>query len=350
MSRAVFRSRADLDARGFDSGIRGMHKRVDGFKAKMGGMRGTIARGLAVGAVVKMGRGILEMAADFDHMSSRANISTDAFQSFNAVAVDTGAKTKQVGTFMAKLRQQQFEAVKGNKVVSESLQALGVNLSQVGRMTTQEFIEAVAKGYEETRNFGALVKLTSTENAPKMEAALISLGKNGFKPLTKEMEDAGRILDQGFTKSLEKADTAIGKFFGKIKIGLVDSVGGFGNFFSTAFRQLNTGESIGEIRHSEFIKKKYEEKKRRESELAALESIRGTDRGEGLDGQGTTQTIRGQAVNRFGSLRRVGGNVLGSGRTENLFKENVAEVKKTNKLLEQVVDNTSETNTGGSTF
>ena len=194
------------------------------------------------------------------------------FVAFNNVAVDTGAKTEQVGTFMAKLRQQQFEAVKGNKVVSESLQALGVDLTSVAKMTTEQFVEAVAKGYTETENFGALVKLTSTENAPKMEQALVSLGKNGFGSLIAEMKDAGRVMDTEFLDKVEDAQTRLQAMGQKTTIFFADIASGWWDFVRVTSRQIRTGESLREIRKSDHQKKKVEEGKRRLRELAILSS------------------------------------------------------------------------------
>jgi len=227
-----------------------MHKKVDGFKSKMGGMKKAIAGGMVVGAVVKMGKAMLDTASKFEHMSSRANVGTDAFQAFNAVANDTGAKTEQVGTFMAKLRQQQFEAVKGNKGVQDSLSALGVEMSDVSKMTGEDFVEAVAKGYAETRDFGALVKLTSTENAPKMEQALISLGEKGFGSLISEMEDAGRIMDKEFIDKLEDAETAMDKWAGQAIIAL-SSVYGWVDKVGARLGGLSAGQSFEEQREME---------------------------------------------------------------------------------------------------
>ena len=350
MSRAVFRSRADLDARGFDSGIRGMHKKVDGFKSKMGSIKGVIGKALAIGAVTKMSKSVLDMASNFEHMSSRANLGTDEFQAFNAVATDTGAKTEQVGTFLAKLRQQQFEAVKGNKGVRDSLAALGLEMSDVSKMTSGQFVEAVAKGYGQTRDFGALVKLTSTENAPKMEQALISLGEKGFGSLISQMEDAGRLMDTEFLDKLEDASTKMDVFKGKTTIFFANTLSKVAENWQ-AIAGLTAGISLDEQAANLAQKNSYERKKEEERQLEVLRSAGASPSSESTGGAGAgTETIRGNATNRFGNLRRVGGGVLGSGRTENLFKENVREVKKQTKLLEQVVDNTSEGSAGGGVF
>jgi len=327
-----------------------MHKKVDGFKSKMGGMKKAIAGGMVVGAVVKMGKAMLDTASKFEHMSSRANVGTDTFQAFNAVANDTGAKTEQVGTFMAKLRQQQFEAVKGNKGVQDSLSALGVEMSDVSKMTGEDFVEAVAKGYAETRDFGALVKLTSTENAPKMEQALISLGEKGFGSLISQMEDAGRLMDTEFLDKLEDASTKMDVYKGKTTIFFANTISKVAENWQV-IAGLTAGISLDEQAANLAQKNSYERKKEEERQLEVLRSAGASPSSESTGGAGAgTETIRGNATNRFGNLRRVGGGVLGSGRTENLFKENVREVKKQTKLLEQVVDNTSEGSAGGGVF
>lgn len=326
---------------GFDAAANKVRRGVADLKTHFGGLGRSLGVGLSVAGLAAFGKKVLKTGSDFQHFADRAGIGSEAFQAFAAAAEDSGASVEQVGVFLNKLRGQQDKAINGDKAAQESLTSLGLTMDQVSKMTGEQFVDAVAKGYAETKNFGALIKLTGEENAPKMEAALLAVAENGFPAFIDNAKEAGQVMDEEFTAAAENMETQLGKLERRLTV-----------FASKVLTKFNDGSKLIGAVFDEYVKGDKGAMARAQAELDAEKEAdkakREEKRRKGAEGRSeraeTAEVTAKKIKEQFSSLRAMGAVALGNGRDINRIPEKqLDEQKKATEVLAKIERNTSGT-------
>ena len=87
----------------------------------------TIGAGASISGLVAFGKSVLDLGGQIVDLSYQAGIGTDAFQDFQAAAMENGATGEQVADMFAKMRKAVQDAVDGNKTLNEAFDRLNLN-------------------------------------------------------------------------------------------------------------------------------------------------------------------------------------------------------------------------------
>ena len=185
MATAEIRTRASLDHKGFDVGIKKMQQSVSSWKnGQLRQIGGMLAGAFAISAVVNFGKEAFAASANLEDLADRTGLNTTQIQALTASAADYGATQEDVISGLIKLQTLQEEvAGGGGKSLEAVFLELGISAQEFGALSTEALVNLIAKS-----------KVTS--------AALKDLfGKTGVKTFGgtfKEMGDAGL---EGLAKS-----------------------------------------------------------------------------------------------------------------------------------------------------
>lgn len=213
---ADIRGRIGLDASAWERGIGKVRQ-------SLGPLAGAMGAAFSVGAVVSFGRSIVRMGSEISDMAVRTQLSTNSWQAWENIVKDAGYKSEDAATAIGQLNAAQEEAARGSQKQLDAFLALGLSMDEITG-STETMLEAVARGFVETGNYGALVDLMGREKAPKMQEALERLGVEGFGNLTTDMQAAGRVMDEDFIDALDAADDTMSAFFSQMKIRVAEGI------------------------------------------------------------------------------------------------------------------------------
>lgn len=219
---AEIKAKMSLDSSGVKAGVEQAKGHVSGFNMSLKSMAGTLGIAFGAGAAVAGLKAItastIELAGINSDLAQQTGLSVEQLQAFKAAAmgVSGGAEAAEKGLIQLRVAQQ--EALDGNKAQTEAFARLGISIDDVAKKTSGELLESVAKGYKATGDFSAIVDVFGRKNAPKMEAALLSLADGGFKPMIKDAKDAGLVMGGELTEKLDAAGDAIDRMKLKAKI------------------------------------------------------------------------------------------------------------------------------------
>jgi hypothetical protein len=218
---AEIRARMSLDSAGMKAGVAQAEKHVDKFSTTLKHVAGSLGIAFGAGAIIQSLRNFskqaIESAVQASHFSKQVNLSTDQFQAFRAEAMLMTGGLNAAQTGLVRFRTAQDEALEGNEKTINAFERLGLTLEHIADYSTADLLEAVAKGYREIGDFGALVDLFGSRNAAKLEQALIALADNGFDQLTAKAKASGQVISEDVTAKIAQASDELDKFKLKMK-------------------------------------------------------------------------------------------------------------------------------------
>jgi len=203
--------------------------------AKSASRIGTVAAGVtsrlgamfAAGAVSAFARQSLGFTAGLKDISDQFSISASEAYGFAKQITDVGGSTQKAVSILGKLQQIQEETNDPR--------------------TLSEFIESIRQSYEETGNFGEIIELVGTKNAPVFAAALREMS-GGLENFRNASVDAAAASSDAV---LEEFQTMWDK---ALVIGAQSSLGLIGGI-KGAYRALFTaeGDTAAEAFWSPFV-------------------------------------------------------------------------------------------------
>lgn len=244
MSGAEIRARMSLDASGVKAGAESAGKSVDGLKGQLSKIGPQLAAAFSVGALVGFTKQVIDYAGKISDLASQTGLSTDELQAFQGAVSDAGGTIEGAGKALVNFRNAQDAALSGDKAAAEAFAKLGVSMEDVAGKSTPQLLEAVAKGYQKIRDFGALVDLFGMKQAAKMESALISLAQNGFGPMTEAARQAIEMLSKDDLLALDELGDKMDRMGIRNKTfwgGILNSILGFGQHISNGFAAMFIG-------------------------------------------------------------------------------------------------------------
>jgi hypothetical protein len=257
--------------------------------------------------------------------------------------------------------------------------ALGLSQDKITG-STEGLIAAIARGYAATGDYAALVDIFGRRDAPAMQEALERLDVEGFGNLIDGMKDAGRVMEDDFIESLDRADDAMNTWLGKLRIFTVDAISNvvalgrvwwatFSNFWTDdgglaipSFSRAIQG-AMDEVAAMDAEKEKADEQrraKREERDKQDQDRRRRAFEASDRDPEARQAAARGgsMAASRAPSadeLRRIGANFLGAGRAQpNTAEQQIAkasaESAKIAKESLTVLQRIEQKDSGGARF
>lgn len=259
---AEVKAKASLDSTGFHAGLARMKGGVKRFGAGLAKFKSVTVAIIAALAGVAIGlKKVIDFGSELTDMAFAAGLTVEAFQKLNAAVTAAGADSNKLRTTLARLTDAQGEVIKGDKLIIEAFEDLGIGIEEVVRATPDELFVRIGKAMKESGNsaerFSALVDLIGTRNAPQMLEALhlLSDGVDQFRDGTKIMSaETARRLDM-------MADTWK-RWKNNVKVALGEALIATGDFLNGVTKEQKEADAA--------ITKMQEEEKERIKERARV--------------------------------------------------------------------------------
>lgn len=227
MAEAVLKARATLDASNYNASLGKMKASTDAFAKGMSGGRGGVgilaslglsrfavgaagAGAAAVLAAKKIAEFSLEQAQSAALTTRSANaigINAGLLEELGDAAERTGASGEGFQQKIAKLVDSQEEALNGNKQMQDSFAALGVSMSQLKTLGTDQLLLAVAQGAQTSSTaVSDLNNLLGKGAGVEFRATLSDLAANGLPKATDEVNRQVEAFSRLNSKWVELKD------------------------------------------------------------------------------------------------------------------------------------------------
>lgn len=243
---AEIKARMSLDSSGVKAGVAQADKAVSGMKTQLSGVGKSLAAAFSVGAIVNFSKSVVEYAGKLSDMAEQTGLSTDQLQAFQVAVSDAGGTLEGAGRALLKFRNMQDAALSGDKTAAAAFAKLGISMEEVAKKSTPELLEAVAKGYQKFRDFGAAVDLFGIKRAGEMEAALKSLA-GGFDAMTESAKRSGEVMSSEDILKLAVLDDQLDRlsirmktFWGPVLSGVMDFGQKIANGIASSFILIET--------------------------------------------------------------------------------------------------------------
>jgi len=232
-----------MDNKQFKAGMRDSQTQAKSFQGSIASIGRTIAVAFSIGAVVAFTKSVIGFASEIRHTADNLNVSTDALQSLNSVALKYGVTVEDLQKGLAKLRQSQGKVVEGDKEYTDALALLNIEVKEFGRADTAKALELLARGF--TKANGSALAYSAVQDllgrgAKKMTAFLKELSKTGLEGMTRQAKNAGTVIEEDLITKLELAGTRMeelglkAKVFGAELIGVLATAGEAWNGYTRA--------------------------------------------------------------------------------------------------------------------
>ena len=198
----------------------GLTGRIKGLSAAIGpaGLAGAaIAGAAAVG--VKLVSSFLSGSDAIGKMSTATGISTTTLQEWAFAAEQSGTDINTVRNGVNRFARVISDASNGSMTATRSLEALGLSAEELGRLTPEEQVNALADavaGVEDPTQRTALAQEVLGRAGADLIPFLVG-GADGLRDLGVQAHEAGRILDEDAIRASERTNDAMNIFNSSLK-------------------------------------------------------------------------------------------------------------------------------------
>jgi len=213
---ATVRADTKLSSQGFQAGLTKMQGSVQRFGQNVAQVRNILAGAFVTRMLVNYARKAIDLGSQLSDMAFQANVTTDQLQALSMAARDAGASDEQLTNALIRLRDAQGRVIQEDARMIEMFDSLGISQERVRKANTAELMEDIAKALRnagrDSEQFSAMLQILGMRNAPKLEEALIRLGRDGLDPLIEQTKELGQLMGEDLIADLDAASDALGRF------------------------------------------------------------------------------------------------------------------------------------------
>lgn len=215
-----------LDAGEFSAGVKGVQQETKSLSDAFSGLGKYVAGAFSVGAIATFISKVKATVDEINRAKQEADATGEGYQSLRNAMRDAGQSSESLSGILSKLRTASADARDGNMKLVGAFNSLGVSVTDLESMKTDELFgaiaEAVAGAANQTEACGAVMDIFGNRMTAKVLPALQTVGEEGFDNLKGRMKDAGRVLDEEFTDKVNRLETRLGSLWDRIVGGLAD--------------------------------------------------------------------------------------------------------------------------------
>lgn len=174
------------------------------------GTLATIGIGASLSGLIAFGKECLDLGGKIVDLSYQAGIGTDAFQNFQAVAMDNGTTGEQMATAFSKLRAAIEGANSGNEDLVKTFDRLNLSAGRMGKLgldTDMElFARALANVSDEQERYNLASAAFGEKIGPKLMQFLEAVANGGVQKAAEAIKNVRftpeqlKTLDEGADK------------------------------------------------------------------------------------------------------------------------------------------------------
>lgn len=221
-----------LESAGFKKGLTGAESKSKSFAKNV---KGYLAGALAVGALVKTTKTIVDFGATIGDVSDRLGVSAEFLQEFQYSATQSGSSAEEASKALEKLSKSVGEAEIGTKLYKDAFDRLGVSLRDAdGNLkSTEQITRDVANGLKSIDDPAVKVK-TAFDLMGRAGTAMIQTmagGEQGLDEFAKQARKMGLVVGNDSVKALQDASGKIEIMERSWKVLLADVAPAVTDFF-----------------------------------------------------------------------------------------------------------------------
>jgi hypothetical protein len=180
----------------------------------------TIGIGASFSGLVAFGKQCLDLGGKIVDLSYQAGIGTDAFQNFQAAALENGATGEQVADMFGKMRKSVQEAVEGNKTLATAFDRLNLNADALKKLSPETQFELIARAVsgatDKQAAYNAAADIFGAKIAPKMMQFIDAVANGGIEKAAASIASVRLTPEQ--LKTLDDAGDKLQRMWENIKL------------------------------------------------------------------------------------------------------------------------------------
>jgi len=216
----------------YRAGVRGSENETKQFQKTLSSVGRTMAAAFSVTAIVGFTRRIIDFASEIRHAADNLNVTTDALQGLNALALKSGVSLDQVSRALAKTKDAQGNISAGGedaKRYADALEAMNINAEAFASADSAEALQMIGEGLNSATNeaaaFSAVSDLLGEKVGPRLNSMLRELGTDGLQTVIDKASEAGHVVEDGLITKLELLGTKSEQVLLRMKVAWAQFTG-----------------------------------------------------------------------------------------------------------------------------
>lgn len=203
-------------------------ERLRGQTAKFAGsVKGLLAGAFGITGIISLTRQTIAFGSEMSDLATRTRTTVKEFMVFRDVARDAGVAQNVLERAMRNVVQRTQAAIDGNKSYAQSIERLGLNLNEFGKLTTKDQLVNIANAFHNAENeaeaFRDVAVILGERAGPMLTEVLRRIAIEGYDKLA----DAAVTMSDATAASLDKAEDSIQKFKESVTIFVGTTLIGF---------------------------------------------------------------------------------------------------------------------------
>lgn len=199
---------------------KGWHVDIGKAAKAINGTLATIGIGASFSGLIAFGKQCLDLGGKIVDLSYQAGIGTDAFQNFQAAALENGATGEQVADMFGKMRKSVQEAVEGNKTLATAFDRLNLNADALKKLSPETQFELIARAVsgaaDKQAAYNAAADIFGAKIAPKMMQFIEAVANGGIEKAAESIANVRLTPEQ--LKTLDDAGDKLQRIWENIKL------------------------------------------------------------------------------------------------------------------------------------
>jgi hypothetical protein len=219
---------------------------------QLAGLKGMIAGAFSVGAVVALGKSLMNTASEIMDTSEALNVSTESLQALKAKAAEAGVKFEDLQGVMGRITRAQAEALTGNEKMITAFTALGIPLKDLKEIGVDEIMQRIGVAFKDggrsAEETAASFDIMGRGSA-RLMGFLESMADTTIPALISRYKELGMVIDEAYIKKLDQAEKTTERGITIIRNRLIEGIGGMITLIEGFAKGKSLEEILGEQAH-----------------------------------------------------------------------------------------------------
>jgi len=219
----------------FQSGMQKAERRVQSTERQFSratkaakGFAQSLGLVIGVGTITRLANNAIQAGSAITDMATATQTGVEAVQALNYAAIQAGASQEQMANLLVRANKSANDAARGLSTATDAFELLNIDAQAFINLPTERKLEVLGRAFVEagegTREFGSLMDLLGTRNAPKLLEVLQRLGTEGFDAVAQEARNAGQVMREDTAQALDEAADAIEAFKTSVTVNIGEAI------------------------------------------------------------------------------------------------------------------------------
>jgi hypothetical protein len=212
MAEAKLRARADMDTKGFDTGLAKMRQGVTTFTTvHLKKMAGAIGGVFAASQLIAFGKSAIGAGDDISDLSAKLKVLPDTLQALQVTADKTGGSVEGMNSALSKLQSMMNAAAFGNPKAAKALTELGLSADFIAEHQNDmgavfEEVSKIMASSEGDMAKQAAAKVMLGDAYQELNATFKTVAKDGLQAVKEALIENNEIMGNKTVAALDLAN------------------------------------------------------------------------------------------------------------------------------------------------